>query len=247
MAPTRPHRPFLRGFHRGTGRQRNQVERDKVRAETPTRRKVRHDICFALLGAAFGSPDCCFRKLQEKLDRAERLMTPPNSSASSLEPLLLRFCLDWCQTSYHARTMPLDCLLFCAQKVQTSRKNCLGGVIPVAMTMRLGSLLRPPSKKRGFGTRDPVLHSTAAFLASSSSATSFCNSLWTGYNDTRPPRTTRPGGRMARHALRVNLSNLCDAHTGQLDETLYWDASWYCIECCAGCSEKEDVEYLGCG
>ena len=50
---------------------------------------------------------CCHRELQEKLDRAERLMTQLvrlQFPATAL--VLLRFCLGWCQMSYHARAMP---------------------------------------------------------------------------------------------------------------------------------------------
>ena len=39
-----------------------------------------------------------------------------------------------CQTSYHFLTMPLDSLHLCAQKTQISLKNCLGGIIQVAIT-----------------------------------------------------------------------------------------------------------------
>ena len=42
--------------------------------EVPAGWTVRHNNSFALLGAAFRSPNFCLRQLQEKLNRAERLM-----------------------------------------------------------------------------------------------------------------------------------------------------------------------------
>ena len=41
--------------------------------------------------------------------------------------------------------------------------------------------------KGGFGIRDPVLHSAATFLASSSSTEAFCSSLWDSYSTTPDP------------------------------------------------------------
>ena len=51
--------------------------------EAPSGRKVRHNKCFALRGAAFRPPDFRLRKLQEQLDRADRLMTQISSPFAS--------------------------------------------------------------------------------------------------------------------------------------------------------------------
>ena len=48
--------------------------------------------------------------------------------------VLLRFCLGWCRISHHARTMPPDSLLLCAQKMQTFVMECLGSSIEVAIS-----------------------------------------------------------------------------------------------------------------
>ena len=114
-----------------------------------------------LLGVAFEPPEFCLRKLQEKLDRAGRLVAP---SATVL--VLLRFCFGWCQIIHHARMMP---------SAESSTSPPLKGV---AVSTSL-------QKKKGcVGTKDPVLQSLAAFLAQRSSTTSLCSTSWSEYNDT---------------------------------------------------------------
>ena len=78
--------------------------------------RVRHDKCFALLGAAFGPPGLCLHMLLGKLDQAEKLMAQfvRPSPVPTTTVVLLRFCFGWCQISCHARKMPPDSLHFCA-------------------------------------------------------------------------------------------------------------------------------------
>ena len=61
--------------------------------EAPTAWKVRHDTCLALLGAACGPRDRWIRKLQEMLDRAEKLMTQLASCVWPPHSFFLDFCL----------------------------------------------------------------------------------------------------------------------------------------------------------
>ena len=87
-------------------------------------------------------------------------------------------------------------------------------------------------KKGGFGIRGPALHSSAAFLASSSSTSALYKSFWSEFKDTHDPDETAAetqfrlgvGGDAAWRqdgAPRTQsyLSNLCDAHT--LDSLIY--------------------------
>ena len=104
--------------------------------------RIRHVKCVARLGATSGPPDICLRKIQEKLS--------------------LRFCLGWCLTSYHARTLPPDSLHLSAQQ-------CLGGIIQAAIIREARLRAQVSIKTGGFGIRDLVLHASAAFLASSTS------------------------------------------------------------------------------
>ena len=92
----------------------------------------------------------------------------------------------------------------------------------LALPKALGSRLGPPPKKGGFGLRDLVLRSPAAFLASSSTTSFLCDSIWSEFKDTQDPDVTaaewpqRPGGmlhgaRTVRHAPRATCP-ICVTH-----------------------------------
>ena len=106
--------------------------------------RVRHDKCFASLKTAFGPPDFYLRKLQEKLDRVERLMTHL-VRLQTMATALLRFCLGWCQT----------------QKMPTTFGKCFGGIIQTSMIYEACLRAQASIKKRESSIRDPVLHSLA--------------------------------------------------------------------------------------
>ena len=77
------------------------------------------------------------------------------------------------------------------QRMQTSLKNCLGGIIQVPITEDAWLWARASIKKGGFGIRDlPCPPLPAAFLTSSSSTSSLCHSLWSEYEDTLDPHVT---------------------------------------------------------
>ena len=87
-------------------------------------------------------------------------------------------------------------------------------------TLAFSSARRRWYQERMIGVRDPVLHSPAAFLASSS-AEALCSSLWDSHSTTPdsdvgsvPPRSPRRRS-VAPNAThnQIYLSNLRDAHT----------------------------------
>ena len=99
-----------------------------------------------------GRPDFCLRTVQDKLDRADRLVTQLVRLQSPATALILHpLCLGRCQISCHARTMP-----------------------PVFSFKKLPRWNHPSSHHRaqasikagGFGIRDPVLHSRTARMGS---------------------------------------------------------------------------------
>ena len=139
-------------------------------------------------GRCFRPPG--LRKLQEiwtapRCSSASTLRPPPSSSFAVASAGTRSPIMS-------ARCSP-DSLRLCGPKMQTSPNKRLG--------------------EGGIGSRDPGLHSLAAFLASSSSTTSLCRSLWPGCNDTHDPDVAaaeahfrraireRPGDPMAPHAL----------------------------------------------
>ena len=115
---------------------------------SPTGWKVRHDQNIALPGATFGPQDFWLRKRDKKLDRAERLMTQLVRIKSSS---CFAFCLLWSTSIIMLARCPRRVFFFCASpKCRHSLRNCFW----------------------------ESLHSLAAFLALSSSASSIYNSLW---------------------------------------------------------------------
>ena len=96
------------------------------------------------------------RRLLEKPDRAEQLLTQLVRLQSPTSALvLLRFCLGWCQTSYHARTL-VDSLLLCAQWMQTCLMKCLRDVIQNPITHESWLRAQVFIKKEGFDIRHPA-------------------------------------------------------------------------------------------
>ena len=60
-------------------------------------------------------------------------------------------------------------------------------------------------KKGGFGIKDPVLHSPAGFLASSSNTAAHCKSLRGAYNDTHHPDVAAAESQF-RHNIREDVA-----------------------------------------
>ena len=214
---TRPH-TFLAGSQRGLDdRPQAEPHIGHPSARSPGRMDglTRHMHC---------SLGC--RKLQERLNRAERLVAHV-SDFSLQPPPVLRFCLGWCQTSYHARTMPPDTLLFCVQKnadvlqEQPRRdhpsRHYSGGVAPCT------SLHQKKRRLRHLRSRPPF---TCCLLGLEPAQRSFCNRLRSQNNDTSEPtwplprrnsaatsEKKQPGDRDDATRTQSFLSNLCDAHT----------------------------------
>ena len=98
--------------------------------------KVRHDKCFALLAFAFGSlTSSCTTSRTSWTGQREDSRPQLVRVQSTATALVLRFCLGWCQISYHARAMHPDSLHICAQKMQTSLKKSSGEWHPTNTTL----------------------------------------------------------------------------------------------------------------
>ena len=165
---------------------------------------VRHDTCFA----AFGPPDLCLRKLLDKRDRAEKLVTQLVRLGSLATALVLhRFWI-----SYHAPTMHLDSLLLCAEKMQTELTKCS----------------RSPSSAPKCSSRKEDLVSTSSGLPGLQQqrgsplqqslgipTTPRQTEMWLppGPRSASPSSTTQLGTRATRPRNQSYLSKLCDAHT----------------------------------
>ena len=102
---------------------------------------------------------CC--KLKDTLGRAERFMTQLQSPATALIPL--RFCFSWCQIACRARTMSLASLHLHLTTNGSPKPPSWSHSKSLSPSM-VGSEHRLPSRKGGFGIRDPVLHSPAPFF-----------------------------------------------------------------------------------
>ena len=167
--------------------------------------------CWALLRLLSPShPDFCLRKLRDKSGSCGQThdpTRPPPIPGHSSHP-----------SSFQSRLVPdqPSCPHDAAPASTFVLNGCrLGGLIQVPITE--GAWLQAQASI-------PVLHSPAAFLASSSS--SHCNNLWSEYKDTHDPDVTaaetqfrlsvredaawRQDG--APHT-QSHLSNLCDART----------------------------------
>ena len=170
--------------------------------EAPAGWKVRYDKCFAL-GAAFGHPDFCLRKLQEKLDRAERLATQ-----------LVR--LRSLATAHGARSAPVR-FSRTASTFVPSRCRPPSRISLVESSESPSHRTLGTRHKGGFDIIYPVLHSPAAVLSSSYSFTTLtiltCSRLTR--NAGAAPRRTLRGVRTARHAPRATCPT-CATH-GLLD------------------------------
>ena len=146
-----------------------------------------------------------------KINRAERLMTQlvrlqPLAKARQISHVL-------------ARCLP-DSLHLCAQRMQTSLKNCLGGVIQVPITEDVGSEHQPPSRK-AVSALD-TLFSTPRQAAWPRAAAQHPFATASGLRTTIPTIPTGP----FRHSIWEDaawrphdetrthsyLSNWCDAH-----------------------------------
>ena len=110
--------------------------------------------------------------------------------------------------------------------MQTSLQKCLGGINQVAITQEGWLRARAYNKRSGFGIRDSVLPSPAAFLSSSGSATCLCSRLRSDFNGTLDPDVSAAETQFRRNiredavwrpdgATRTQSypSNLCDAHS----------------------------------
>ena len=87
---------------------------------------------------------------------------------------------------HHARTMtPGSLHLLCSTDADLSLKKPPRWDHP-----RSHHRAQAPIKTGGFGIRDPVLHLPTAFLATSSSTCSLCNSLWSEHKDTHDLHVT---------------------------------------------------------
>ena len=78
-----------------------------------------------------------------------------------------RFCLGWCQISYHARTMPPNSFHLCALHLRASFERCLGGIFHVPISGDTWLHVQVSIKK---GDRD----SPPAFFASSNGTENLC-------------------------------------------------------------------------
>ena len=126
-----------------------------------------HDSTRQMLrtSAASGPSDFCLRKLQEKLDRAERLRTQlvrPRFLATLPRPPSL--LLGWCQISNHARTMPRDSFLLCAQRMRPPFRIALEESFKPPSTRKRGSEPRFPPTNPESASQNPVFCCPAAFL-----------------------------------------------------------------------------------
>ena len=156
--PTRP-QPFLVGFQRGLdgrGPQSANTSQPNLDPWTAIRPEPRQDGRFdttsaSLFWVLLSAPlDFCLRKLQEKLDRAERLMTQLvrlQSPATAL--VLLRFCLGWCQIS------PPSSLSSVPQSADVPSRTGLGGIIQVAITQEAWLQAQASTKERRFRHQRP--------------------------------------------------------------------------------------------
>ena len=68
-----------------------------------------------------------------------------------------------------------DSLVLCTEQMQASLKRCLGGILAATLSNDTWLRARVSVKKGGFGIRDPVLHSPAAFVSSITSTEVLCH------------------------------------------------------------------------
>ena len=233
MPPMRPHRPALQVSKKGLddrGLQLNPTKCDNNPArslsldihppEAPGGWKVRQNNCFALLGAAFGPPDFRLRKLQQVLDRAEKLMTQLVRLQSPATAAVLAFASAGARSAAMPARCPRTASSSAPRKMRTFAH-------------------RLPSSKVDSATETPFSTHQASFPPSSSSTTSICGSPWADHNDTHDPNVAaaetqfrrniredaawRPDG--ATHTQSY-LSNLCGAHTLDtlMERACCWDA-----------------------
>ena len=150
-APTSPHSASLQASQKGLylrGLQLNHAKCEYILPlgvhppETPSEWKVRH-TCFPLLGAAFGPPDFCLRKPQEKLRREPDQRPCPHDAPR--------------RTSSSAPRKRADLLA-----------NCLNGIIPFAITQEAWLCALASIKKSGFGITDPAPRSSSTTSLSNS-------------------------------------------------------------------------------
>ena len=118
-----------------------------------------------------------------KISRAERLMTQLVPRPPPTSPRVLSDQVP-CPHDASGQRPPL-----CSNNADLPRELSSAETSKSPSPKRLWLRAQASIKKGGFGTRHPVLQSLAAFLASSSSADSLCNSLWAECNDTHTTPT----------------------------------------------------------
>ena len=125
-APTEPHRPSSKDLRKTLTTGSLQLNSSKclpspVHAmKAPVGWTVRHNKSFALLGH-LRSPGLLPPQSPGKVAPSGETHGPtrPSPVPGHGHLVLLRFCFNWCQISYHARAMP-DSIHFCAKRMQAS-------------------------------------------------------------------------------------------------------------------------------
>ena len=181
--------------------------------------------CIALVGAALGSPDLLpasvnSRKVEPRKETRDPTCPPP---ATAL--VLLRFCLGWCQISYHACTMRPG-------QPSSAPKQCRLPSRSVSAELTKSPSLRRAGSVRELTTREavsasetpssPLLQPSCPQAAARPAFAAGCGPISTvPWTPTCPlPRRSsaatsekmQSGDQMARHALRV-IRRICATHT----------------------------------
>ena len=209
--PARPWRPAL---------QASNEDSTTEATGKPGHDGVQFDTTSALLFWALPSdhPTSAPANVKKKRNRAVRLMAPLVCLQSPATALGVRSAI---MPKRYLRAASSSSVL---HKCKLSSRTASAESPKSSLLRRRGSRTGLDQKKC-FGVREPVLHSSAVFLASSSSTTSLCSSLWSEYNDTPDPngsaaetqlrrnsRDDAARGQMARFALGTTCLN-CEAHT----------------------------------
>ena len=88
-----------------------------------------------------------------------------------------------------------DSLVLCTEQMQASLKRCLGGILAATLSNDTWLRARVSVKKGGFGIRDPVLHSPAAFVELHHQHRSPLPQLWPSHRATCEPDVASSGSR----------------------------------------------------
>ena len=115
---------------------------------------------YQLLGAACGSGAFCQEAIDSQIDRVLGLLAIlPKLESPAVAVFLMRFCLSWCQLSYHARTTPPKKLLLGGHPFEERSFQCSSALLHTLLSEKSWRLVQVSIAKGGFRIRDPVIHS----------------------------------------------------------------------------------------